>query len=107
MSKFFINEQFVHKCLMKENETFNIDEPKIKAEKNEFLCDVNKIEFKCKKHNKEFTYYRDSNYYCNKCFQESKLTNFITLNSIILSDKEIEKFQKLIENCEKIMKDIE
>ena len=104
---FFINNSIDHKCLMKENETFNINEPKIKAENNEFLCDVNKIEFKCKKHNKEFTYYRDSNYYCNKCFQESKLTNFITLNSIILSDKEIEKFQELIENCEKIMNDIE
>ena len=60
---FFINKSINHKCLMKENETFNIDEPEIKAEKNEFLCDVDNIEFNCKKHNKEFTYYRDSNFF--------------------------------------------
>ena len=81
---FYINQFYEHKCLMKNEETFIIDENVIKDKKSNFLCNVNQIENKCVKHNEEFLYYKDSNYYCKKCIEEKNLENYVNLNEIIL-----------------------
>ena len=97
---FYINKIFEHKCPMKNEKNFEIDINTIRDEKSNFLCNVNQIENKCIKHNKDFLYYNESNYYCNECLKENKIENYVNLNEITLSTEEINNFETLIKNCE-------
>ena len=66
--KFYIDNEFVHKCPINNKEikiTFDI----IKNKKNIFKTKVNQIENKCNKHKKEFSYYKEDNYYCSECIR--------------------------------------
>ena len=98
---FYINQFYEHKCPMKNEETFIIDENVIKDKQSNFLCNVNQIENKCVKHNEEFLYYKDSNYYCKKCIEEKNLENYVNLNEIILSKEEENNFKILLDEIKK------
>ena len=67
---------------------------------------ISNINFKCKKHDKEFLYYKNSNYYCSECVIENDLEDYLNLDFIKLSIKEKEEFEKMILESEKIMKEI-
>ena len=85
---FYINNIWEHECSMKNNEKFIINETNIKN----FLCNINNINYECIKHNKEFFYYKNSNYYCDECLKENNLNNFIILEEIIISKEELNNF---------------
>ena len=97
---FYVNNSCEHECFMKNNEKFVINETNFKN----FLCNINKINNKCIKHNNNFYYYKNSNYYCNKCLEEKKnLNDFIILENIKISNKEINNFFDLIKKFENIL----
>ena len=95
----FIVNNYYHKCLIKEEESFEINK---NITKN-LLCNMNKIENKCAKHNCEFLYYKELNYYCSSCLKEKKIKNFLVLDEIVLSEEEINNFKILINDCENIL----
>ena len=97
---FYINNYWEHEC--SEKIIVFVNEI-IDGKKNEFLCDINNIENKCIKHNKEFSYYKYSNYYCIECLKENNLNDFIKLEEIILSKEEKDNFCNLIKNFEDIL----
>ena len=99
---FYINTIYVHKCPMKNNQIFTIDENIIKNKQTNFLCDVNKIENKCAEHNLAFLYYNESNYYCKICLKEKekKFKKYVKLNEIIISKEEKNNFENLIKSIE-------
>ena len=101
---FYINNNWEHECSMKIN--ILVDEI-IKGKKNEFLCNINKIENKCAKHNEEFSCYKNSNYYCDKCLDEKDIENFLILDEIELSKDEINDFNNLIKKFENILSEVE
>ena len=72
--------------MLYKNEDYVIDKNFIENNKN-FLCDINDVENKCFKHREEFLYYKDNNYFCEKCKDERKnLDNIIELK--IISEQE-------------------
>ena len=102
---FYINDYFEHYCSLKNNEKFIINKENIDI----FLCDINEIENKCMVHKQEFTYYKNSIYYCDKCLKEknlSDLSDFIKLEEIKLQNEEINDYKKLIENFENILTEV-
>ena len=104
---FYINKSWEHECFMKNNEKFVINKIFLKNRENKFLRDINKIENRCIKHNEEFLYYKNSNYYCIECLKEKKfLKNFITLENIILSKEEINNYFYLIIKFENILLEV-
>ena len=102
---FYVENYYDHKCPI-DNKTYVLDEYDIKDKSNEFKCDISNINFKCKKHDKEFLYYKNSNYYCSECLEENNLEDYLNLDFIKLSKKEKEEFKKIILESEKIMKEI-
>ena len=54
----------------------------------------------CVKHNKEFLYYNDSNYYCGECLRDKKLNNFLILDELTLSKDEIFNYENTIKAIE-------
>jgi sulfur relay (sulfurtransferase) DsrC/TusE family protein len=70
------------------------------------MCDINNIEFKCVKHQKDFLYFKDSNYYCSECLKENDFEDYLILDTITLSKKEIDDFKKIIKDSENILKEI-
>ena len=96
---FFIVNNYYHKCLIKEEESFEVN----KNINKKFLCNINKIENKCAKHNCEFLYYKELNYYYSSCLKEKKIKNFLVLDEIVLSEEEINNFKILINDCENIL----
>ncbi len=102
---FYINTKYVHKCPMN-NQIFTIDENVIKNKQTNFLCDANKIDNKCAKHNDLLLFYNDSNYYCKKCLKEKKIKKYVKLNEIIISEEEKNNFDNLIKSFEQNLKKI-
>ena len=91
---FYVENKFAHKC-SSDNDEIIFDLGVIKSNSNEFKCDINKIgNVMCVKHKKEFSYYKDMNYYCSSCIKEKKLKDFLNLDFITLSNKEINDFEK-------------
>ena len=95
------NDYIFHKCPIK-NKGFKLNKDIIKNKECEFICDINKIKNMCVLHNKNFLYYKDSNYYCKECkeINENKIKDYVNLEEINLSNKEIEDFKKLINDYE-------
>ena len=102
---FYVENEYVHKCPV-DNQTHEFYADDFKNNSNEFKCDISNINFKCKKHDKEFLYYKNSNYYCSECLEENDLEDYLNLDFIKLSKKEKEEFEKIILESEKIMKEI-
>ena len=103
---FYVENKYVHKCPV-DNKTYKLNYYDIENNSNEFKCDISNINFKCKKHDKEFLYYKKSNYYCSECLlEENDLEDYLNLDFIKLSNKEKEEFEKIILESEKIMKEI-
>ena len=102
---FYVENKYVHECPI-DNKTYELNADDIRNNSNEFKCDISNINFKCKKHDKEFLYYKNSNYYCSECLEENKLEDYLILDFIKLSKKEKEEFEKIILESEKIMKEI-
>ena len=100
---FYVNEELIHKCPI-ENETFKIYEEEIRNKSNKFLCDINNIDFKCVNHQKDFLYFKDSNYYCSECIKESDSEDYLNLDFISLKQNEINDFNKIIIDSENILK---
>ncbi len=98
---FYIENKFEHKCPI-DNKYYKIELNNFK----EFMCDINNIEFKCVKHQKDFLYFKDSNYYCNECLKENDFEDYLILDMITLSKKEIDDFKKLIKDSENILNEI-
>ena len=102
---FYIENKMSHKCPFNQN-YFVIDEKDIKNKSNKFLCEINKIENLCVKHKKEFLYYKNSNYFCSECLRENNLKDYLILDFIRLSKEEINNFNQLIKDSEKLMEQI-
>ena len=102
---FYINNNYCHFCPIKK-EKFILNKNIFKNKDNQFLCDVNETENKCVEHEKEFFFYKDSNYYCSDCLSEKKLNDFVLLDEIVLSKDEINNFENLIKNYEDILVNI-
>ena len=102
---FYVENKYVHKCPV-DNKTYELNADDFKNKSNEFKCNISNINFKCKKHDKEFLYYKNSNYYCSDCIEENNLEDYLNLDFIKLSKKEKEEFEKIILESEKIMKEI-
>ena len=80
---FYVENKIIHKCPFN-NEIYEINEDVIKCNSNKFKCDINKINnIICVNHQKEFLYYKDSNYYCSLCLREKKLKDYLSLDLII------------------------
>ena len=92
---FYVENYYEHKCPV-DNKTYKLYEYYIKNKNNsnEFKCDISNINFKCKKHDKEFLYYKNSNYYCSECIEENDLEDYLNLDFIKLSKKEKENLRK-------------
>jgi Zn finger protein HypA/HybF involved in hydrogenase expression len=97
--QFYVKNKSLHKCNIT-NEDYEIDESFVK--KNEkFLCDIKDVENKCIKHREEFIYFKDNNYFCEKCKEErTNLDNIIELKKI--SEEEKSEFKMTIEKSEDI-----
>ena len=70
------------------------------------MCNINNINFKCIKHQKDFLYYKNLNYYCSECLKESESEDYLNLDFITLSKNEIEEFKKIIIDSENIIKNL-
>ena len=80
--KFYIDNEFWHKCPINNKEikiTFDI----IKNKENKFKSKINQIENKCIEHQREFSYYKDGNYYCGQCIREKNIKNYLILDNKI------------------------
>ncbi len=51
-------------------------------------------------------YYKDSNYYCSLCIREKNIKDYLNLDLITLSNKEIDDFKKKIKDSEILMNKI-
>ena len=102
---FYIENKLTHEC-PNEKETYKVDKYNFMDKSNELKCDINNIDFKCVKHQKEFLYFKDSNYYCSECLKENDFEDYLNLDFITLSKNEIEKFKKIIDDSENILKEI-
>ena len=90
---FYVEDILIHECPIK-NKTYEIYEDKIKSKSNEFMCDINNIDFKCVKHQKDFLYYKDKNYYCSECLKENDFEDYLNRDIITLKKNEIDDFKK-------------
>ena len=102
---FYVENKLTHECSI-ENKTYKIYEYEIKNKSNEFMCDINNIDFKCVNHQKDFLFYKDKNYYCSKCLKENNFEDYLNLDIITLSNNEIDDFKKLIIDSQNILKEI-
>ncbi len=102
---FYVENEYVHKCPV-DNKTYKLNADDFRNKSNEFICDISNINFKCVKHDREFVYYKNSNYYCSECVIENDLEDYLNLDFIALTKKEKEDFEKIILESEKIMKEI-
>ena len=98
-SIFYLNEEFEHFCPIN-NQKFHFNHNYFKNKDNEFISEVNVIKNMCVKHNKEFLYYKDSNYYCGECLRDKKLNNFLILDELTLSKDEIFNYENTIKAIE-------
>ena len=96
---FYVEEEYVHECSI-DNKTYNINQ------NEKFMCDINNIDFKCEKHQKDFLYYKNSNYYCSECIKENNSEDYLNLDFITLTKNEINDFNKIIIDSEHILADI-
>ena len=83
---FYVENKYVHKCPV-DNKTYKLNADDIRNKSNEFKCDISNINFKCKKHDKEFLYYKNSNYYCSECLEENNLEEYLILDFIKFIEK--------------------
>ena len=93
---FYVEIEYVHKCPI-DNKTYELYEDDIRNKSNEFICDISNINFKCIKHETEFLYYKNSNYYCSECIKDNDLEDYLILDFITLSKKEKEEFEKIFQ----------
>ena len=104
---FYVENEITHVCPNKESKSFEINESVIKNKSNEFLSKIDNIDNKCATHKKDFQYYKDSNYFCSLCIRGKNVEDYLNLDKIILSEKEIDEFNKLIKKSEDTIKRIE
>ena len=96
---FYLNEEYEHDCPINEQK-FHFNHNYFKNKDNIFIPDINVIQNKCVKHNKEFLYYKDSNYYCGECLRDKKLNYFLILDELTLSKDEIFNYENTIKAIE-------
>ena len=102
---FYIENYYIHKCPIA-NKSYEIYKGEITNKSNKLICNINNIDFKCVKHQKDFLYLKDSNYYCSECIKENNLEDYLNLDFITLTKNEIKDFNKIIIDSENILKEI-
>ena len=75
--------------------------------KDHILISINEIDIKCLKHNREIIYCKDCNKSCCYLCKEPKSHNVIPIDRMLLEDKEIKEYEKIIKNMEKMIKRVE
>ena len=72
---FYIENEIIHECPNKQSQSIKFDK---------LVCKINNIENKCINHQKEFQYYKNSNYYCSLCLKEKNIKDYLNLDEIKL-----------------------